>query len=131
MKKFKKILTAAIAAAITLTATGAVASAKLITNSDAKAQFYYHYGSAQMQNLDHETRFVSARVGIVNIYTNVTVESDTKFDSVGYMGSKTAEVSGSKCLPFKSECSGLIRSGASDHSPIDWNPKIDVTDYNL
>lgn len=130
MKKFKKILTAAITAAITLTATGVAASAKSLENTTAKAKFYYTYGNAQMQNLDNTTRRVSARVGIVNKLTNVTVEADTDFDAVGYKGTAIANVPGYKSIPFKSVCSGLIRSGTSEYSPKDWEPEFDVTDYN-
>ena len=128
MKKFKKILTAAVAAAITLTATSMAASAMTISEPGTNAYFHFVFGYAEMENTRNTSRYASAKVEIKNKFTDTLVKSKSDKKIIGLNGTVYANIDDDKYEDgtFKSICSGSIYSGGSPSSPIEWAPSIPV-----
>lgn len=129
MKKFKNILTAAIAAAITLTATGMTASAFTTSEPDAEARFHFNFGYAEMENRKDFIRHASAKAEIVNRYTGTSMKTKSGAGKIGFGESVPAIISNYDDYrndTFKTLCSGIIHSAGSPYSTIDWDPERTV-----
>lgn len=120
MKKFKKILTAAIAAAIALTATGVAASAYQ-SKTGGNAEFRWGSGFSQMFNRENSTRYASARVEVWDTYYNELENVHTDARAVSLDKYAISNVGSYSAMRYTSYCSGNIRADGTANSPIEWS----------
>ena len=123
MKKFKKILTAAVAAAITtsaITTTSMAAPASYFaTGGDARLNYDRAY--AEMVNNRNANRYTYVKLVVKSKITGEEVKSGTNSDVLGLNESIGLDFYWLTGNSYESICSGSIYSSGSTNSPLDWS----------